>query len=64
MLKSIKFIILLFVLVLLLFIVYNIVYNMSNVKEGYESLDSCLKQGYPKWFCFEVPIQSCLTENC
>ena len=64
MLKSIKLIILLFVLVLLLFIVYNIVYNMSNVKEGYESLDSCLKQGYPKWFCFEVPIQSCLTENC
>jgi hypothetical protein len=55
------FIVLLFIVYI---IAYNIVYNMSNVKEGYESLDSCLKQGYPKWFCFEVPVQSCLTENC
>lgn len=31
--------------------------------EGYESLDSCLAQGYPKSFCFQTPIQACLT-NC
>ena len=33
------------------------------IKEGFESLDSCLLQGYPTQFCKRVPIQSCLT-NC
>ena len=36
---------------------------LYNKKEGYESLTSCLDQGYPKDFCSEVPIQACLT-NC
>ncbi len=36
---------------------------LANKKEGYESLTSCLDQGYPKDFCFSVPIQACLT-NC
>lgn len=39
----------------------------DDIKEGFESLESCLWQGYPTRFCKEVPIQSCLTncgENC
>jgi hypothetical protein len=32
-------------------------------KEGFESLDSCLLQGYPPNFCKRVPLQACLT-NC
>jgi len=50
-------------LILIAIILYFLTYNRSVVKEGYESLDTCLKQGYPKWFCFQVPIQACLT-NC
>lgn len=48
-----------------LFIIFNgVVYQkLYKKKEGYESLTSCLEQGYPKSFCYEVPIQSCLT-NC
>ena len=61
-------------IILLCFIIFNaIMYNFihskymnnkyMNVTEGYESLETCLKQGYPKSFCFQVPIQACLT-NC
>ena len=55
------------ILLILLIIVslMYIFYQNKNIyiKEGYESLDACLKQGYPKGFCFQVPIQACLT-NC
>ena len=62
------FILILFILILfmlILFIFFNgIMYQyLANKKEGYESLTSCLDQGYPKEFCFSVPIQACLT-NC
>jgi hypothetical protein len=50
---------------LILFIIFNgIMYQRLNTKkEGYESLTSCLEQGYPKYFCDSVPLQACLT-NC
>ena len=35
----------------------------KNIKEGFESLDTCLMQGYPTQFCRRVPLQACLT-NC
>ena len=35
----------------------------DNNKEGFESLTSCLEQGYPANFCKRVPLQACLT-NC
>jgi hypothetical protein len=35
----------------------------TDVKEGFESLDSCLWQGYPTQFCKRAPLQACLT-NC
>ena len=56
-------------ILIIMFIVFNcIMYQYmekkhTTIKEGYESLTSCLDQGYPKDFCFSVPIQSCLT-NC
>jgi len=54
--------------IMLFVILFFILYILSKIfsykkKEGYESLESCLKQGYPKSFCFQVPIQACLT-NC
>ena len=54
------------IILLLLFIIFNGImyqYLHVHVKEGYESLTSCLKQGYPTSFCYNVPIQACLT-NC
>jgi len=33
------------------------------IKEGFESLTSCLEQGYPTRFCKRVPLQACIT-NC
>ena len=30
---------------------------------GYESLDTCLDQGYPTDFCARVPLEACIT-NC
>ena len=55
----------LLLILLVVFIIFNgIVYQkLYKEKEGYESLTSCLEQGYPTSFCYEVPIQSCLT-NC
>ena len=60
---------LLIYILIMLFIIFNgFMYQYldkkyNNKKEGYESLTSCLDQGYPKDFCDEVPIQACLT-NC
>lgn len=43
---------------------YQYLDKKNNIKkEGYESLTSCLDQGYSRDFCYEVPIQACLT-NC
>ena len=52
-------------IILAIFIIFNgVVYQkLYTKKEGYESLASCLEQGYPTSFCYEVPVQSCLT-NC
>jgi len=52
-------------ILLAIFIIFNgVVYQkLYTKKEGYESLTSCLEQGYPTAFCNEVPIQACLT-NC
>ena len=33
------------------------------IKEGFESLENCLEQGYPTRFCKRVPLEACLT-NC
>ena len=35
--------------------------DKSVIKEGFESLTSCLEQGYPTQFCKKVPPQACLT---
>jgi len=32
-------------------------------KEGFESLDNCLEQGYPDDFCKRIPIEACVS-NC
>jgi hypothetical protein len=50
-----------FKLTLLLIVIINsIIYSIINNKEGYESLTTCIEQGYPKSFCLNVPIQSSL----
>jgi hypothetical protein len=48
----------------LVIIVNGLIYQLLvyKNKEGYESLSSCLAQGYPKAFCFNVPIQACLKD--
>ena len=33
------------------------------IKEGFESLENCLAQGYPTNFCKRVPLEACLY-NC
>lgn len=53
----------LFMLLLLSLVYFLFAKKRVIMQEGYESLDTCLKQGYPKSFCFQVPIQACLT-NC
>ncbi len=30
---------------------------------GFESIDNCLNQGYPKDFCMRSPLEACIT-NC
>lgn len=55
--------ILLFVLAVLLLRIYYIFFRKKkiDIEEGFESLESCLSQGYPRRFCKKVPIQSCIT---
>ena len=36
----------------------------TPVKEGYESLTTCVEQGYPKEFCLNVPVQANLDTRC
>ena len=35
-----------------------------KIKEGYESLTTCVEQGYSKDFCLNVPIQANLDTRC
>ncbi len=35
-----------------------------DIEEGFESLESCLWQGYPTQFCKRVPIQACISGSC
>jgi hypothetical protein len=42
--------------------------QVKNVVEGFggfgfESIDNCLEQGYPKDFCMRAPLETCIT-NC
>lgn len=54
--------IMLLLIIVLLYVMVQYIFKL-NVKENYESLTSCLKQGYPNDFCLRVPVQSCIT-NC
>jgi hypothetical protein len=54
---------LIFVFIILSILSYNMYVLHQPLKEGYESYELCKKQGYPHDFCFQVPIQACLT-NC
>ena len=49
--------------IILIVCLMQLLNSPAKIKEGYESLDTCIAQGYPKWFCMNVPIQACLT-NC
>jgi hypothetical protein len=55
--------ILLFILAVILLRIYYIFFRKETVtiEEGFESLESCLSQGYPTQFCKKVPIQSYIT---
>jgi len=46
-----------------MYYIYCVFSAQKHKKEGFESLTTCLKQGYPPEFCKRVPIQSCL-KNC
>ena len=54
---------LLFICMILSILAYTIYNIQPPLKEGYESYELCRKQGYAHDFCFQVPIQACLT-NC
>jgi hypothetical protein len=48
------------------YIVYRIKKQLQEkgiIKEGFESLENCLEQGYPTRFCKRVPLEACVT-NC
>jgi len=60
--KNVLILILLTFLVIFNSVLYELFKN-SNIIEGYESLESCIEQGYPRQFCMNVPIQSCI-HNC
>lgn len=53
---------------LLLIALWNImskmylIYNKQK-KEGFESYTTCIKQGYSKKFCLQVPVEACVN-NC
>lgn len=49
---------------LLLVTIILFVSSQKPVKEGYESLTTCVEQGYPKEFCLNVPVQANLDTRC
>jgi hypothetical protein len=55
--------ILLFLLIAVIGRAYYLFFRKDPVviEEGFESLESCLTQGYPTRFCKRVPIQSYIT---
>ena len=55
--------ILLFLLVSVCMRIYYLLFLKKKIviEEGFESLESCLSQGYPTRFCKRVPIQSWLS---
>jgi hypothetical protein len=55
--------ILIFLLISVIARAYYLFFRKKPIKESFESLSSCLEQGYPTRFCKRVPIQSCIT-NC
>ncbi len=59
---NIHYILFLLSILILLYTVYCIFYSKKSI-EGFESLNNCLKQGYPPDFCRRVPLQACLY-NC
>jgi len=59
---NIHYILFLLSILILLYTIYCIFYSKKPI-EGFESLDNCLKQGYPPEFCRRVPLQACLY-NC
>jgi hypothetical protein len=55
--------ILIFILIAVIARGYYLFFRKSplTIEEGFESLESCLTQGYPTQFCKRVPIQSYIT---
>ena len=45
-------------------IIILFVSSQKHVKEGYESLTTCMTQGYPREFCLNVPVQASLDKRC
>ena len=47
-------------IIIFLFVILFVIYLACPKKsiEGYESLTSCLNQGYPKDWCMQTPLQS------
>lgn len=39
-----------------------LIFNKQK-REGYESYNKCIKQGYPNKFCLNVPVEACI-DNC
>lgn len=48
---------------ILVAIIISYLLCVANVVEGYESLTSCLEQGYPHKFCLQVPVQSVIHDR-
>ena len=41
--------------------IFVIIFNSAqprSIKEGYESYENCVRQGYPNNFCMQTPIKS------
>ena len=50
------------IVLLLLIISLGLIFKSSNnYREGYESYDTCIAQGYASDFCLQVPVQSVIS---
>ena len=49
---------------IILTLIILFVSSQKSIKEGYESLTTCMSQGYPREFCFNVPVQAILDKRC
>lgn len=43
---------------IIIFFFFLIISNLGPLKEGFESYENCIEQGYPNNFCFKVPIEA------